>query len=56
MSAEPSIIDWDALIRGTRISGRLYRDPEVFEHEIEDLMSSVDNYLDFRLSPDCPIR
>ena len=27
-----------------------------FENEIEELMRSVDNYLDFRLSPDCPIR
>ena len=27
-----------------------------FEHEIEDLMNSVDNYLDFRLSPECPIK
>ena len=27
-----------------------------FEHEIDDLMLSVDKYLDFRLSPDCPIR
>ena len=27
-----------------------------FENETEELMRSVDNYLDFRLSPDCPIR
>ena len=27
-----------------------------FEHELEDLMKSVDNYLDFRLAPDCPIK
>ena len=27
-----------------------------FEHETEDLMRSVDNYLDMRLSPDCPIK
>ena len=27
-----------------------------FEAEMEDLMRSVDNYLDMRLSPDCPIR
>ena len=27
-----------------------------FENEIEDLMASVDNYLDFRLSPECTIR
>ena len=27
-----------------------------FENEIEDLMGSVDNYLDFRLDPACPIR
>ena len=27
-----------------------------FENEIEELMGSVDNYLDFRLSPDCPIK
>jgi alpha/beta superfamily hydrolase len=27
-----------------------------FENELEDMMKSVDNYLDFRLSPDCPIR
>ena len=27
-----------------------------FENETEELMKSVDNYLDFRLSPDCPIR
>jgi alpha/beta superfamily hydrolase len=26
-----------------------------FENETEELMASVDNYLDFRLSPDCPI-
>jgi alpha/beta superfamily hydrolase len=27
-----------------------------FENEIEELMGSVDNYLDFRLDPSCPIR
>jgi alpha/beta superfamily hydrolase len=27
-----------------------------FENETEELMRSVDNYLDFRLSPECPIR
>ena len=27
-----------------------------FEHEFDELMRSVDNYLNFRLSPDCPIR
>lgn len=27
-----------------------------FENELDDLMASVDNYLDFRLSPDCPIK
>jgi alpha/beta superfamily hydrolase len=27
-----------------------------FENELEELMAAVDNYLDFRLSPDCPIR
>ncbi len=27
-----------------------------FEHELDDMMRSVDNYLDFRLAPDCPIR
>ena len=27
-----------------------------FENEIEELMASVDNYLDFRLSPECTIR
>lgn len=27
-----------------------------FENEQEELMASVDNYLDFRLSPDCPIK
>jgi alpha/beta superfamily hydrolase len=27
-----------------------------FEHEIEELMGSVDKYLDFRLSPECTIR
>ena len=27
-----------------------------FENELEDLMGSVDNYLDFRLDPDCPIK
>ena len=27
-----------------------------YENELEDLMGSVDNYLDFRLSPDCPIK
>ena len=27
-----------------------------FENEMDDLMRSVDNYLDMRLSPDCPIR
>jgi alpha/beta superfamily hydrolase len=27
-----------------------------FENETEELMKSVDNYLDFRLSPECPIR
>ena len=27
-----------------------------FENEMEDMMKSVDNYLDFRLSPDCPIK
>jgi uncharacterized protein len=26
-----------------------------FENELDELMRSVDNYLDFRLSPDCPI-
>ena len=27
-----------------------------FESEMDDMMLSVDKYLDFRLSPDCPIR
>ena len=27
-----------------------------FENELEELMGSVDNYLDFRLSPECAIR
>ena len=27
-----------------------------YETEMDDLMRSVDNYLDMRLSPDCPIR
>jgi alpha/beta superfamily hydrolase len=27
-----------------------------FEHEMEQLMGSVDNYLDMRLSPNSPIR
>jgi hypothetical protein len=27
-----------------------------FENELEDMMASVDKYLDFRLSPDCPIK
>jgi uncharacterized protein len=27
-----------------------------FEHELDEMMRSVDNYLDFRLAPDCPIR
>ena len=27
-----------------------------FENEIDDLMRSVDNYLNFRLSPECTIR
>ena len=27
-----------------------------FEHELGDMMHSVDNYLDMRLSPDCPIK
>jgi alpha/beta superfamily hydrolase len=27
-----------------------------FENEIEELMGSVDNYLDFRLDPACSIR
>ncbi len=27
-----------------------------FENEMGDLMGSVDNYLDMRLSPDCPIK
>ena len=27
-----------------------------FENETEELMRSVNNYLDFRLSPDCPIK
>ena len=27
-----------------------------FENELEDMMRSVDNYLDMRLSPDCPIK
>jgi alpha/beta superfamily hydrolase len=27
-----------------------------FENELEEMMQSVDKYLDFRLSPDCPIR
>ncbi len=27
-----------------------------FENEIEELMGSVDNYLDFRLDPACPIK
>ncbi|MDT0574997.1 alpha/beta hydrolase [Croceicoccus sp. F390] len=27
-----------------------------FEHEHDELMRAVGNYLDFRLSPDCPIR
>jgi uncharacterized protein len=27
-----------------------------FENEMPDLMRSVDNYLDMRLSPDCPIK
>jgi alpha/beta superfamily hydrolase len=27
-----------------------------FENEMDEMMRSVDNYLDFRLSPECPIR
>jgi alpha/beta superfamily hydrolase len=27
-----------------------------FENELDDMMLSVDKYLDFRLSPECPIR
>ncbi len=27
-----------------------------FENELDDMMRAVDNYLDMRLSPDCPIR
>ena len=27
-----------------------------FEHEMDQLMASVDKYLDFRLDPSCPIR
>ncbi|MEQ1689304.1 MAG: alpha/beta hydrolase, partial [Sphingopyxis sp.] len=27
-----------------------------FEHELDSLMKSVDNYLDMRLSPDSPIK
>jgi alpha/beta superfamily hydrolase len=27
-----------------------------FENEQEELMKSVDNYLDFRLDPSCPIK
>ena len=27
-----------------------------YENEFEDMMRSVDNYLDMRLSPDCPIK
>ena len=27
-----------------------------FENEIEEMMRSVDNYLDMRLAPDCPIK
>ena len=27
-----------------------------FENEMDDLMRSVDNYLDMRLAPDCPIK
>jgi alpha/beta superfamily hydrolase len=27
-----------------------------FEHELEDLMTSVDKYLNFRLSPECEIK
>ena len=27
-----------------------------FEHELDEMMRAVDNYLDMRLSPDCPIR
>jgi alpha/beta superfamily hydrolase len=27
-----------------------------FENETDDLMRAVDNYLDFRLDPSCPIR
>ena len=34
MSTQPKTINWDALIRGSRIRGQLYRDPEVFEREL----------------------
>jgi alpha/beta superfamily hydrolase len=27
-----------------------------YEHELDDMMGAVDNYLDMRLSPDCPIK
>ena len=27
-----------------------------FENEVDDMMHSVDNYLDMRLAPDCPIK
>ena len=27
-----------------------------FETELDEMMRAVDNYLDMRLSPDCPIR
>ena len=41
MSAEPSIIDWDALIHNSRIRGQLYRDPAVFEAEFEAIWHKV---------------
>ena len=61
MSAEPSIIDWDALIHGSRIRGQLYRDPAVFEAEFEAIWHKVWVYvgleklapfIDFGASPE----
>jgi hypothetical protein len=28
----------------------------LLENELDEMMRAVDNYLDMRLSPDCPIR
>ena len=43
-------------ITSTEFYDEIARANHFYENELDDMMHSVDNYLDMRLSPDCPIK